>query len=403
MEQSLSAHLRAVLAAAGMLAGVQASAGEISLYENSGFGGHQITLRANAPSVSRVGFNDRTASIVVRSGRWELCSDDNFKGDCAIFAPGQYAALDGRFKNRVSSAREIETVGAAPQPAPAATSAVELFGQPEFRGRSVRIERDASNFRALDFNDRAASLIVRGGTWEMCTDAGFRGTCRTFAPGEYPNLGYGMAKSISSARAVIARAPPPTAVRGGDWERPRPPDVTTQPPITLFSGDGTRGRSIALSGDMPDLSAAAFNDAAQSVVIESGFWEFCSDAYYRGQCRILGPGRYQRLEPVLYRSVSSIRSATHASSPEQRGEGRGDVELFTGPEFAGSRVGVRRDLPSLDEGGFSDQVGSVIVNTGQWEMCVDANYRGRCTVFGPGRYPGLGALTNRLSSLRRVD
>ena len=105
----------ATLAAFTLLTGVASSAahaGEISLFEGAGFGGRVVTLRATAPSVSNVGFNDRTSSIVVRSGRWEVCSDDNFRGDCAIFEPGQYSSLDGRFDKRVSSAREVETVGA---------------------------------------------------------------------------------------------------------------------------------------------------------------------------------------------------------------------------------------------------------------------------------------------------
>jgi hypothetical protein len=407
----------ATLAALTLLTGMASSAanaGEISLFEGGNFGGRVVTLRATAPSVSNVGFNDRTSSIVVRSGRWEVCSDDNFKGDCAIFEPGQYANLDGRFDKRVSSAREVETVGAGQQQqAPVTVGTVDLFGQPNFRGRSARIDRDMNNFSTMNFNDRTASLVVEGGTWEMCTDADYRGTCRTFGPGRYPSLGYGMEKAISSARPVVREQAPPV-VHGGGWHRDhrdrdrdheRDRDAAEQQSsIVLFTNDGIRGRSIAVASDIPDLAAVNFNDMAQSMVIENGFWEFCSDSYYRGTCRVAGPGQYQRMEPALYRSVSSIRAASRDPRNDGRdAAARGDVELFTGANFTGTRYPIRQDMSTFNQGGFNDKIGSVIVNAGQWQMCVDADYRGSCTVFGPGRYAGLGGLTNQLSSIRRID
>lgn len=407
----------ATIMAIGVLTGAAAHAGEISLYEDAGFAGRQVTLRTLTPSINSIGFNDRTSSIVVRAGRWEVCSDDAFKGDCAIFETGQYASLDGRFDKRVSSVREVGTVAAAPVAA-VGYGSVELFGQPNFAGRRARIDRDVGDFTPMGFNDRASSLIVQGGSWELCTDADFAGSCRTFAPGRYATLGYGMTKSISSARPVRLQEVPPV-VHGGGWHRGRRDDTHADSPVILFSNDGSAGRSIAVGSDITDLSSAGFNDVAQSVVIESGYWEFCSDSYYRGQCRVLGPGQYARLEPALYRSISSIRAASRGQQVEPRGERRdeqrqeddrnrdrdrgGDLELFTGINFSGSRFTLRQDLPNFSDGGFNDRIGSVIVNAGQWEMCVDAGFRGRCTVFGPGRYAALGGLTNQLSSVRRID
>jgi hypothetical protein len=411
-----SALALAVIGAAAALSGNAAVAGEITLYETAGFGGRLVTLRATAPSVNNIGFNDRTSSIVVRSGRWEVCSDDDFKGDCAIFEPGQYASLDGRFDKRVSSAREVQTVGAAPAPVAAtALGAIDVYGQPNFRGRSAHVDRDARNFNAFNFNDRASSVVVSGSAWEMCTDADFGGTCRTFAPGRYATLGYGMGNAISSARPVVVQAPPPV-VHGGGWNHGQRNERDNAAAVVLFSNDAVRGRSIALASDNPDLSKSNFNDAAQSLVIENGYWEFCSDSYYRGQCRVMGPGQYARLEPALYRSISSVRAAaaqTDGRGGERRGDRdnrnerdrgeRGAVELFTGENFAGTRYPVSADMTTFDQGGFNDRIGSVVVNSGQWQMCVDANYRGNCTVFGPGRYPGLGGLTNQLSSIRRIE
>jgi len=59
-----------------------------------------------------------------------------------------------------------------------------------------------SNFDGNSFNDRASSLRVERGYWMFCSDAGFRGTCRTFGPGDYPNLPPGLDNRISSGRRI---------------------------------------------------------------------------------------------------------------------------------------------------------------------------------------------------------
>lgn len=55
--------------------------------------------------------------------------------------------------------------------------------------------------------------------------------------------------------------------------------------------------------------------------------------------------------------------------------------------------------------GFNDLASSVIVFQDRWEVCDAADYRGRCVVLRPGRYPSLSAmgLNDRVSSVRIVD
>lgn len=381
-----------------------AHAGEISLFENPTFGGRQVSLRSAAPNIGNVGFNDRTSSIVVRAGRWEVCSEDGFRGECAIFEPGQYASLDARFDNRVSSAREVAPAGANPVPVSVeSASAVQLYGRPNFGGRSFELNQAADNFKGFGFNDRASSLVVHSGTWEFCSDAGYRGTCRTFGPGRYPTLGAGMTKALSSARPVMQQTAP-AVVHGGGWSQPPQGQVIENAPIVLFASQRARGRSLAVAGNVPDMAPANFNNVAQSAVIERGYWEFCSDSYYRGACRVLGPGQYPKLDPALYQTISSVRMASRDmpinGRPNRNG---GEIELFTAPNFVGNRFPLRQDSADFRVAGYNNMIGSIIVNGGQWELCVDANFGGSCTVFGPGRYSNLGGLTNQLSSVRRID
>ena len=87
---------------------------------------------------------------------------------------------------------------------------------------------------------------------------------------------------------------------------------------------------------------------------------------------------------------------------ERAWRGGGAVQLFAGPRFEGESVGLSRDVRTLREMDFNDRAGSLIVREGEWELCEHADYRGECAVFGPGRYPWLERMNNRISSLRRV-
>ena len=75
-------------------------------------------------------------------------------------------------------------------------------------------------------------------------------------------------------------------------------------------------------------------------------------------------------------------------------------EGFYGPAFTTGGA-----IYNLDRSGFNDRASSAIVDRGNWQVCEDADFRGRCIVLRPGQYPSLGAmgLNNRISSLRRVS
>jgi hypothetical protein len=84
-----------------------AFATDLSLFEREAFRGRQLMLRAATPDLADVGYQDAVASLVVRTGRWELCTEPAFKGHCAVFPQGEYRLLHGRFNGRVGSARPL--------------------------------------------------------------------------------------------------------------------------------------------------------------------------------------------------------------------------------------------------------------------------------------------------------
>jgi len=96
------------------------------------------------------------------------------------------------------------------------------------------------------------------------------------------------------------------------------------PDAVLFSNPDLRGQRFVIDGDyVPDLANTGFNDRAQSLHIERGYWIFCSDAQFQGRCRTFGPGDYPRLGWALDNKVSSGRRI-HNEYPYQGRPNWGD-------------------------------------------------------------------------------
>ena len=75
-----------------------------------------------------------------------------------------------------------------------------------FRGRTFAANGEVRNFAQTGFNDRASSVVVDGGRWEVCQDANFKGRCVVLRRGSYDSLtGMGMENKISSVRRVDDR------------------------------------------------------------------------------------------------------------------------------------------------------------------------------------------------------
>ena len=84
-----------------------------------------------------------------------------------------------------------------------ALAQVTFYEGEGFRGRALASNRTINNFSEIGFNDRASSVIVERGRWEVCEDAAFRGRCVVLRKGSYDSLrGMGLENRISSVRPV---------------------------------------------------------------------------------------------------------------------------------------------------------------------------------------------------------
>lgn len=191
--------------------------------------------------------------------------------------------------------------------ATASAAELTLYARDNFNGKRLRAHDTIANLANSGFNDRATSVVVRDGVWQLCDDAYFRGRCVTLQPGRYRSLReIGLNNRISSAREI------------GDWgQPPRPGPGGGGGPgggwgggsrAVLYSNPDFHGERFVVDGNLlPDLANTGFNDRAQSLRVERGYWIFCSDAGFQGTCRTFGPGSYPSLGWGLDNKVSSGR------------------------------------------------------------------------------------------------
>jgi uncharacterized protein YcfJ len=84
-----------------------------------------------------------------------------------------------------------------------ALAQITFYECESFHGRAFTARDQVSDLGRTGFNDRASSVIVDRGPWQVCEDAGFRGRCVTLRAGSYDSLSrLGLDKRLSSARRV---------------------------------------------------------------------------------------------------------------------------------------------------------------------------------------------------------
>lgn len=78
--------------------------------------------------------------------------------------------------------------------------------------------------------------------------------------------------------------------------------------ITVYEDSNFRGRSMSFNEEIPDLRNSGLNDRISSMQLRGGAWEVCTDARFRGDCRIVS-GDVRNLDRAFNDKISSLRPA----------------------------------------------------------------------------------------------
>jgi uncharacterized protein YcfJ len=104
----MNRQLQIALAASALVMATSAMA-QVTFYEGESFHGRAFTTQNEVKNFARIGFNDRASSVVVSSGRWEVCENARFEGRCVLLRPGNYDSLRALgMENRISSVRRAQ-------------------------------------------------------------------------------------------------------------------------------------------------------------------------------------------------------------------------------------------------------------------------------------------------------
>jgi hypothetical protein len=176
-----------------------AGRGDVQVFDRQNFQGYLANIDRPTPDFDPLGYNDKIASIIVRRGNWEFCTDGGYRGSCRVYGPGEYPRLPQGHDDRYSSARPVNAGGRPAGVDSGGRPSIQLFDKLEFYGRSIGLTDAARNLELLGFNDRAQSMVIERGRWLLCSDANLQGECREYGPGRYPSLPAELRGRLSSA------------------------------------------------------------------------------------------------------------------------------------------------------------------------------------------------------------
>jgi hypothetical protein len=187
----------------------------VTVYEDPDFRGDSATFRNEVADLRADGMNDRISSIHVNGNQaWEVCRDVNFTGGCRVFSGSVEDLRQEGWNDRISSMREVGYArngngnvnnrggwwdygngnGRGSQ------TRLVVFDRTNFRGTSRDIVNNANNLGSI--GDRARSVQVFGGTWELCDGAYSNSRCVTVSQSISDLRTLGLRNGVASVREV---------------------------------------------------------------------------------------------------------------------------------------------------------------------------------------------------------
>lgn len=230
MKQALAASTALLsLSAAGAQA--QSALAEAYLYDFPNFQGPGVTARESIPDLTRYNFDDKTTSIRILSGQWEVCTGVNFTGRCETVTADTWDLTGVDLNNQISAVRPARPGGYPARPDYDADARYEdgydggrYDGYGDYDDYDEYDDYDGENYGDGDYDDRYGDGVI--------TQEPYRGPAS----------------------------------------------------LTLYQYEYFDGAEVELRRSSRDLGDQRFDDYARSLRVGEGVWRICEDAYFGGDC-----------------------------------------------------------------------------------------------------------------------
>ena len=100
-----------------------------------------------------------------------------------------------------------------------------------------------------------------------------------------------------------------------------------------------------------------------------------------------------------------LKAALGATTVLLATQAMANITFYEHDGFRGRAFTADKQVNNFQQYGFNDLASSVVVDRGNWEVCTDAGFGGRCVVLRQGSYDsvsGMG-LNDRISSVRPIN
>ncbi|MEZ5998519.1 MAG: beta/gamma crystallin-related protein [Hyphomonas sp.] len=254
-------------------------------------------------------------------------------------------------------------------------AALILYRGENFTGEAREIYDPIYALPDLAFNDRARSVAVLAGQWEICEHSDFTGRC-VFLRYDVPDLSwYGLSRQASSVRPVYEYT---EAEHGLMFTRDRNGYIR-------YADNERYGYDDYRYGYGVSTGISVYHYGYSPEYVRYGYYDprLGYDPYGFGWHGIYGSSYYN----TYRRELPPLRGHYGARD--------GTVTLYTDSYGRGASFGLNRAVSDLSRYRFNDNVSSINIRSGTWEVCTDANFRGTCRI--------IDASTDRLNGIRLND
>ena len=177
----------------------------ITVYRHENFRGQSARFRRDVPDLRAYRMDDRISSIRVAPGDvWEVCEHPHYQGRCQVFDRDEPDLRRANWEDRISSIRRVRGRPPEGYPPPEESGGLILYSDAGFRGDFRRLRGGVDDLRRIGFDDRAESVRIGRGAWELCEHPNFQ-RCRV-VDRDVPDLReIGLTRRITSARPARFR------------------------------------------------------------------------------------------------------------------------------------------------------------------------------------------------------